>query len=731
MKIFCLRLVLFFLLGTVLFSFFSQKVLAKDSYGVTLTVQATPSAVIVDNLNNIYYAGYLASGSAVQMNPRYNLDTTHEPSDTRTATIGALFLTKLNSDLTYHTSYLIESAPQIIDNPASISLAKIATDSASNVYLLGSFTGVANFDPTGGADYHSSGTNTWSFLLRMNANGTYGGTYFWQDNNIVIRDLTIDTSNNIYLLGQAANSSLGTINVNLNPLGGSDSQSLNPGDTLGFYTRLVVGTPYTYDYSRTFKNTGSQYLEADHIATTSAGNIFVYGVFAASTQMNFNMNNGGDHYKSSYNGSRDLYLNEYDASGGYVTTYLIGNSGNESAQTLGIDNNDNVYYSGGFNGTVNFNPVNPGVAPDNQVATLSDQRFLSKLNSDGSYGYTLVWNSNTLDINKIVFDQNNLMYLVGISTGGTNYDPIATSDSQLGFGGNDAFMTVINPDKTYNYTYVWGGVNDDKATDGAFDSSNDFYVTGSTQSQSVYFDPTSNTATLPPFGPPYGGEWGYVTEFSAQQVETPTPTPTPGSSDNSSNNSSGSSGGPQSFTCTNHAPAAPKIFQIWATQTTATIYFVPSADQEDSYTISYGLYSDAGMYNVTFNYSDKSGAIPYTINALTAGSPYFFKVRANNGCMSGEWSNTLSLNTAYSASGESNAYASNNATASVGGAPGVGGGSCSQYTVMPGDSLWAIAQKLLGAGGKYLQVWNANKTAFPSLNYSSIIRSGWTLSVGC
>ena len=716
---------LFVLMGTALFSVFSQKVLAKDSYGATLTVQATPSAVIVDNLNNVYYAGYLASGSAVPMNPRYNLDH-NEPSDTKTATVGALFLTELNSDLTYNTTYIIESAPEIVDNPASISLTKIATDSANNIYLLGSFTGVANFDPTGHADYHSSGTNTWSFLLRMNANGTYGGTYFWQDNNIVIRDLTIDRSDNIYLLGQATNNTLGDINVNLNPLGGSDSQPLSPGDTLGFYTRLAVGTPYTYDYSRTFKNTASQYLEADHIATTSAGNIFLYGVFAGN--MNFNGSNETDNKTS--NGLDDLYLSKYDANGNYLTTYAIGGTGNESAQTLGIDNNDNVYYSGGFNGTVNFDPTG-GI--DDQIATLADQRFLSKLNSDGSYGYTLVWNSNTLDINKIVFDQNNLMYLVGISTPGTNYDPIATSDSQPGIGGNDAFMTVINPDKTYNYTYVWGGVNDDKVTDGAFDSSNDFYVAGSTQSQSVRFDPTSNTTTLPPFEPPYGGEWGYVTEFSAQQVTTPTPTPTPGPSDNSSNNSSSGSSAPGPVTCTNHIPASPKIFQIWATQTTATIYFVPSTDQEDSYTISYGLYSDAGMYNVTFSYSDKSGAIPYTVNALSAGSPYFFKVRANNSCMPGEWSNTLSLNTAYSASGESNAYASNN-TAVTNTSAGSGssvGGNCSQYTVLPGDSLWKIAQKVLGAGNKYLQVWNANKTAFPSLNYSSTIRSGWTLSVGC
>lgn len=732
MKNTCLRLALFILLGTALLPVFSQKALAKDSYGITWTVQATPSAVAVDLSDNIYYAGYLASGSAVEMNPYYTLDPSNQTSETKTATTGAIFLSKLNANLTYAKSYVIEADNPFITNDKniSVSLTKIATDSASNVYLLGSFTGNVNFDPTtattGNMDFHSSNGETWPFLLKMNADGTYGDTYLWQNNNTTIRDMIIDKSDNIYLLGQAANNGVNPIDINLNPLGGNDPQTLAPGDTLGFYTRLKTGAPYTYDYSRTFKNTGLQHLEVDHIASTSAGNIFLYGVFSATTPMNFNGLGADD--KTSSNNSDDLYLSEYDAGGTYLLTYVIGGTQNESAQALGIDNNDNVYYSGGFNSTVNFNPTGGN---DSRTAdiTLPGQRFLSKLNNDGSYNYTLVWTSNTLNINTISFDNTNLMYLIGTGTSGTNYNPTGGADIQAGFGGNDGFMTVLNPDKTYNYTYIWGGAEDEKTIDSAFDSLNNFYIAGSSQSLTTKFDPNSSTITTFPTA----GEWGYLTEFLTTQFVPPSPTPTTTPTDNSnpSNNSSNnsSSSGPQSFTCTSHAPAAPRIFQIAATADKSTLHFVPTIDQENSYTISYGLYSDAEMYNVTFDYSDKSGAIPYTINALDANKAYYFKVRANNGCMAGNWSQTLSIKTP--ASGTAIAYptASNTGAISAGGTSV--GGSCSQYTVVPGDSLWKIAQKLLGAGNKYLQVWNANKTAFPSLNSSSIIRSGWTLSVGC
>ena len=159
------------------------------------------------------------------------------------------------------------------------------------------------------------------------------------------------------------------------------------------------------------------------------------------------------------------------------------------------------------------------------------------------------------------------------------------------------------------------------------------------------------------------------------------------------------------------------------------MHFVPSQSEQNSYTISYGPYSSSDTYNVTFPYSDKSGAIPYTINSLNSGTIYYFKVRANNGCMPGNWSNTLSLRTASSVGKTSTAYAYSsikNSTLSAG-----AGGSCTEYTVLPGDSFWAISQKLLGAGRRYLELWNANKARFPSLNYSSIIRTGWSLSVGC
>jgi hypothetical protein len=618
MKNHCLKLALFILLSTTLFFLYSQKALAKDAYTFTWTVNATPSAVAIDSSNNVYYAGFLASGSA-QMNPFYNLDRDNELNANQIATTGGIFLSEING-VAYKKTYFWQS-----DQLNGISLIKIATDSAQNVWILGSFKGTVNFNSTEGADFRSAGANNWAFLTEIKADGTYGGTYVWTDGNIAIQDMTVDKSDNIFLLGKAKNNNLaGDLKINLNPLGGSDVKTLHPGETLGFYSELLSGTSYAYGFSNTFRNTNSQYLEADRLALDLNGNVFIYGAF--SGKMSFSGNTGNEKISS---GGNDIFLSKYDQFGNYKTTYVLGGSDNESAGALGIDSSGNIYFSGGFNGTVNFNPAGGN---DTKIAILPDQRFLTKLNPDGSYGYTLIWNSNSLRINKIAFDQNNQPYLVGISAGATNFDPIGATDSQNGFGGNDAFMTVLNQNGSYNYTYVWGGTNDEKAASAAFDSNGNFYVTGSTKSLSVNFDPTDKTSFPDTFA---GGENGYLSEFSPIPLVSVAPVSTL------------SLALPENKApvCTKSAPEAPTIFSIAANATQSTVNFIPSDVSITNYTISYGPSSDAEAFSVNFDYKSKVTPASYTINSLNANTVYYFKIRANNGCTPGAWSKTLGLKT--------------------------------------------------------------------------------------
>jgi hypothetical protein len=697
MKIFCLRLVIF--IGILIpFSFpLVNKADAKAPYDLTWKVASASSNIVIkkttiDSAGNIYYSGTVTGDVPVAFDPIDGV------SDVKTATDSALFLTKINTDGTYGYTYLYDGA-------VSISLKQIRTDHSGNVYLLGSFQGLVNFDPTGSSSIIDSGTDTWSFLVKLDTSGVYLSTYTWQNPLIDLEDMAIDSGNNVFLTGAVT---VATDSAQLDPVSASDNQIVASGESIIFQIKLdSVGT---YGYSKIFRNNSSNYFEVDNITTDYNDNLYILGVFAGTPDFN------GTSVTS--NGGNDIFLSKYDSAGNAVFTYKIGGGDNESALTMGVASSGAVFVAGTYNGTVNFDPTG---GMDNKTASVADERFLTIFNSDGSYGKTLIWQGiNTIEITKVAFDANNLIYIFGSAPGDINFDPTGGVDQKVSFGSFDAFMTILNTDETYDYTYTWGGIDDEQVLDASFDGFNNLYLAGYTQSPSVNFNPTGigtdDIRTL------QGTTDGFVMKLLTSQS---LPIPTPGPQGNPP-----TFGVPQqSFTCTNPSPSAPTLFQITSLGSQATLYTAPTADQSNSYTVSYGLDAAADMYSVSFDDSDKSGAVPYTINYLNTNSTYYFKIRANNDCMPGSWSKILNAKTLVSATFTSY-YSPSNSFGNTSGNTS-NNTQCTQYTVMPGDSLWAIAQKLLANGKRYLELWNSNTNTYPSLKSSSVIRSGWKLNVNC
>lgn len=121
---------------------------------------------------------------------------------------------------------------------------------------------------------------------------------------------------------------------------------------------------------------------------------------------------------------------------------------------------------------------------------------------------------------------------------------------------------------------------------------------------------------------------------------TPTPTATPApTSTSSSNNSSTSYSTNTTSTpsCGSSKPVGkPDLFQIDATTNSATIYFTPVSGISKYY-ISYSTSSSAEEHGVEVNLGNE-GVQNYTVNLLSPATAYYFKVRGQNGCMPGSWS---------------------------------------------------------------------------------------------
>lgn len=92
---------------------------------------------------------------------------------------------------------------------------------------------------------------------------------------------------------------------------------------------------------------------------------------------------------------------------------------------------------------------------------------------------------------------------------------------------------------------------------------------------------------------------------------------------------------------------APDLFQIDATRNSATLYFTPVNNAVTNYTIVYGYSRGDERFGVSFPYGFYNGVINYTVNYLAPNTKYYFRVRADNGCRQGYWSDTLSALTGW------------------------------------------------------------------------------------
>jgi len=103
---------------------------------------------------------------------------------------------------------------------------------------------------------------------------------------------------------------------------------------------------------------------------------------------------------------------------------------------------------------------------------------------------------------------------------------------------------------------------------------------------------------------------------------------------------SSSSGGssPNSFaSCTDAMPTnAPNLFSVLPQGLSAVLNFVPVSGSNSSYVISYGFDANADLFATSFNYSG-TDVMSYSVNHLFPGI-WYFKIRGQNGCMPGEWS---------------------------------------------------------------------------------------------
>jgi hypothetical protein len=287
--------------------------------------------------------------------------------------------------------------------------ARVEVDNSGNVFVSGQFRLTVDFDPGVGTFNLTSINTADAFIARYDPNGTFvWAKQFGGVANQAIYDFSVSPTGFLYLVGEFQNTTDFDPGVGVYDLvsaGGSDIFAVKISTSGNFVWALIVGdvgseaafgidlkadaiyftgyyqgttdfdtgggTAYltsagfnetylskmdtngTFIWARSFG--GAEYDHGNSVAIGGSGNVFLAGNF----ELTADFDPGIGTFNMTANGSRDIYFTKLDASGNFVSAYQVGGSGADGVATVLVDPSDNIYLTGFFNGTVDFD-VSPG-----------------------------------------------------------------------------------------------------------------------------------------------------------------------------------------------------------------------------------------------------------------------------------------------------------------------------------------------------------------------------------
>jgi hypothetical protein len=357
----------------------------------------------------------------------------------------------------------------------------VAVDSSGNVYITGSFRETVVFDPETGTHSITSKGEEDIFLTKFDPDGNYlytktiGGT-----SNDSGQSVAVDSSGNVYITGFFRET------VVFDPETGTDSIT-SKGEEDIFLTKF--DSDGNYLYTKTMGGTSNDFGQS--VAVDGSGNVFITGYFSSN---NADFNIGGTADTHTPKGLEDIFLTKINADGSYGYTRTMGGTDHDEGQSVAVDGSDNVYITGYFSS--NNADFNIGGTADTHTSAGLEDIFLTKINADGSYGYTKTMGGTDHDYGRsVAMDSSDNVYITGSYSGTADFDPGSETDDHTSNGLGDIFLTKINSDGTYDLTETMGGTDQDFGRSVTVDDSVNVYLTGYFQ-QTVDFDPGSGTEPL-------------------------------------------------------------------------------------------------------------------------------------------------------------------------------------------------------------------------------------------
>ena len=494
----------------------------------------------------------LNDGSKITLNSPIHLQVTNDTIDS---------LSPINI-LTQKSSVNLEWATRIGESGNDIGYG-ITTDSNDNIYVTGHYGATAtvyNSNGTTGTTLSHSGSND-VFIVKYNSSGVYQWTTriaSASSGSDIGYGITIDSNDNIYVIGNYGNGTATTIYNSNGAIGNTLSSSgesevfivkynssgicewatrissvnadfgraitTDSNDNIyvtGNYGNGTAATVYNSNgtTATTLSNSGSSdafivkynssgicewatridSVNTDviyGITTDSNDNIYVTGTYNSATATVYN-SNGTTGTTLSNSGSNDVFIVKYYSSGICEWATRIASSGNDGGNAITTDSNNNIYVTGYYGATATVYNSNGTTATTLSHSGSSDV-FIVKYNSSGMYEWATRIASSGIDGgNVITTDSNDNIYVAGYyGATATIYNSNGTTPTTLSHSSSsDVFIVKYNSSGMYGWTTRITASNNDYGRNITTDSKDNIYVTGSYAATATIYNTNGTTGT--------------------------------------------------------------------------------------------------------------------------------------------------------------------------------------------------------------------------------------------
>lgn len=352
----------------------------------------------------------------------------------------------------------------------------IAVDAPGNIYVTGNFQGTVDFDPgvavsnltaTGGDDIFISKSDAAGNFIWTKKIGGFGLDHSFE--------IMVDGSGNVYTVGDFE----GT--VDFDPGAGTYNLS-SAGMQDAFILKLNSSGEFVWA-----KRMGA--VDDDEIlslAISASGNIYSAGYFFGT--VDFDPNAGTTELTAA--GGYDVFVLKLDTAGNFIWADGLGGADWEFPESLTIDDAENVYVTGHFAGTTDFDP---GAGTYNLTSAGLYDIYISKLDANGNFVFAKSM-SGTGDNHSlsIAVDASGNIFTAGYFYTTCDFDPGAGVYDLTAVGSTDIFISKLDASGNYAWVKQIGGTLPDNVFSMKLDAGGNIYACGYFQG-TVDFDPGPGT----------------------------------------------------------------------------------------------------------------------------------------------------------------------------------------------------------------------------------------------